>query len=325
MAPFQRVLDRELGRVGPERDSPDPDARIPVRVALALLESGVELTGDPTLGLRAALEADRGDFGLFEYVAFSARTLGKSIPVLQRYACLLNDALEVALERSGDRAILRFTSRVQLTRAAADFQLAAFYRGFVRGVFSKAGCRSEVWRTCDPPLDDSAYVHAFEGADIRFAAPCDAIVVEQHLLDRDFGDTDPKLHDLLRRFADERLERAPCAESLSGRVRATIIDHLGEGMASVAQVARKLHMSRRTLARRLEWEGTCFRSILEDLRRELAERHLAIGELSVGEIAIVLGFSDSAAFNRAFRRWHDCSPSEYRRAQRPRQEREVPD
>jgi AraC-like DNA-binding protein len=319
IAPFLRALERgylsshQIEAITP----PDPDARIPVRVALVLLERAVELTGDPALGLRAALEADVGDFELLEYVAVSSRTLARSVPILQRYVRLLNDALEIELERHDGRALLRFASRVPLTRTAADFQLAAFYRGFARGVFSKVNCWREVWRTHERPEDASPYERAFEGAAVRFAAPCDAIVMDEQVLERDFGDTDPKLHELLCRIAEERLAELPLAEPLTQRVREAIAAELRGGNPSVEWVAHRLHMSRRTLARKLGSEGTCFKAILDDLRRGLAQRYLALDDLGVSEVAALLGFSDAAAFHRAFRRWCRQSPSEYRRARRP--------
>jgi AraC-like DNA-binding protein len=326
MAPFLRVLRRgyrpscELERFAPA----DPDDRIPVRVAIELLERAVALTGDPAFGLRAALEADVGDFELFEYVAASSPTLGDSIPIIQRYVRLLNDVLQVELERREGHAILRFTSQIALTRAAADFQLAAFYRGFARGVFSKTDCAREIWRTHEEPADPSPYLRAFEGAGLRFGAPYDAIVMEERLLERDFGDTDPKLHELLRRMAEERVAELPFAEPVTQRVRVAIAAELPGGNPCVERVAQRLHVSRRTLARKLESEGTCFKAILDDLRRGLAQRYLALDDLGVSEVAAMLGFSDSAAFHRAFRRWCSQSPSEYRRAQRAARRASVP-
>jgi AraC-like DNA-binding protein len=266
--------------------------------------------------VRAALEANVGDFELLEYAATSSATLGDSVPIIQRYMRLLNDVLEIELERGEGRAILRFTSRVALTRAAADFQLAAFYRGFARCVFSKADCQREVWRTHERPLDLLPYRRAFHGAKLRFGAPCDAIVFEDRLLELNFGDTDPKLHGLLCRMAEERLAELPLAGPLTQRVRVTIAAELRGGNPSVEHVAQRLHMSRRTLARKLDAEGTSFKATLDDLRRGLAERYLSLDDLGVSQVAALLGFSDSAAFHRAFRRWRNQSPSEYRRSQR---------
>ena len=117
-------------------------------------------------------------------------------------------------------------------------------------------------------------------------------------------------------MAEERVAELPLAAPLTQRVRVTIAAELRGGNPSVECVAQRLHMSRRTLARKLESEGTCFKAILDDLRRGLAQRYLVLDDLGVSEVAALLGFSDSAAFHRAFRRWCNQSPSEYRRAQR---------
>jgi AraC-like DNA-binding protein len=72
-------------------------------------------------------------------------------------------------------------------------------------------------------------------------------------------------------------------------------------------------MSESTLARHLEDEGTTFKALLDDLRRRLALRYVGLSQLPIAEIALLLGFSQAAAFHRAFRRWTDQTPLEYRR------------
>jgi AraC-like DNA-binding protein len=76
-----------------------------------------------------------------------------------------------------------------------------------------------------------------------------------------------------------------------------------------------LHMTPRTLHRRLVDEGTSFHDLLEDVRRTLAVEHVKSGRLSIEEIAYMLGYSDLANFRRAFRRWESVPPSAYRAAQ----------
>lgn len=89
---------------------------------------------------------------------------------------------------------------------------------------------------------------------------------------------------------------------------------LGSGEVSVESVARKLGMSRQTLYRRLKAEGVTFEEILDAKRRSLAIRFLGIHRLSVKAAAYRLGFSDPAAFSRAFKRWTGVAPSEFRTA-----------
>ena len=77
-------------------------------------------------------------------------------------------------------------------------------------------------------------------------------------------------------------------------------------------MARELGMSRQTLYRRLKAEGTTFEELLDAKRRQLAVRYLAVDRNSVKAAAYKLGFSDPAAFSRAFKRWTGSSPSLFR-------------
>ncbi len=100
--------------------------------------------------------------------------------------------------------------------------------------------------------------------------------------------------------------------TVSMRVRERLTELLPSGHVTQGAVARTVHMSPRTLQRRLAEEGTGFRELVEEARRELAEQYLSDGSLSVKEITYMLGFSDPANFNRAFRRWTGRSPSVFR-------------
>jgi AraC-like DNA-binding protein len=110
-------------------------------------------------------------------------------------------------------------------------------------------------------------------------------VFDERLLDLSPSNAEPGLHDLLRRLAEERIAELPPAETLTQRVRVLVSKQLGEGHLSAQHVAQLLHMSRRTLARRLEHEGTTFKAVVDEVRRGLAQRYLAIDDLGVSEIA----------------------------------------
>jgi AraC-like DNA-binding protein len=101
------------------------------------------------------------------------------------------------------------------------------------------------------------------------------------------------------------------SQSLADRVRRLFFEQ-GNGFPSLKTTARVLHLSPRTLHRRLIAEGTSFRELLEDARRSLALEYLRSNRLSIEEIAFTLGYADLANFRRAFRRWEGMPPSEYR-------------
>lgn len=95
------------------------------------------------------------------------------------------------------------------------------------------------------------------------------------------------------------------------RVR-SYLSRMGWESANLTEVARSMHLTSRTLIRRLEADGTSFQSIKDALRRDIAIRHLSIGLKSIEEIAHEVGFSSAANFHRAFQSWTGTTPSSYR-------------
>jgi AraC-like DNA-binding protein len=127
----------------------------------------------------------------------------------------------------------------------------------------------------------------------------------------------PGGHDRLASVGDQtvaaylaRLEQ----KSVADRLREVLVDAIAAGEPDVEAVAAELTMSGRTLQRRLRDEGTSFRDVLAGTRRELAEALLTSGAGSVTQIGHRLGFCETAAFSRAFRRWTGQSPASWRRS-----------
>ncbi|TAM62844.1 AraC family transcriptional regulator [Mycobacterium sp.] len=112
------------------------------------------------------------------------------------------------------------------------------------------------------------------------------------------------------RLAEQRARRTPAAS----RVRASLL--LNPAWPTLEEIAADHHLDTRTLRRHLDAEGTSFREVLDDTRRELALTLLDGGELSVLAIADRLGYADAAVFTRAFRRWTGTSPGRHRQRTR---------
>ncbi|MDH5673934.1 MAG: AraC family transcriptional regulator [Myxococcales bacterium] len=319
LTPFVRLLRRYEGfplELLEGLDDTDPDERIPAATMHELLRGAVEITGDPDLGLKAAREITQGDYGALEYAAASAATFGDALCVVARYTALVNDALEFTFELDADPVVIRVDNALVLPRAAEDFELAAF--SVAASLRNPGGLPTapEVHFMHPEPEDTSEYAITFPNATVRFSQPVCAYVLTRDYFDRPLPAADPNLHRVIRKHADQLLAELPASESFTSRVRDLLMKELSGGNPSAPHIAQQLHISSRTLTRRLEQERTSFKELLDDLRRALALRYVGHTDLALSEIAFLLGFSQVAAFHRAFKRWTEQTPMEHRRERR---------
>ncbi|HKO91401.1 MAG TPA: AraC family transcriptional regulator ligand-binding domain-containing protein [Polyangiaceae bacterium] len=292
-------------------DRTGPYDRIALKVALSMLDNAVALSGDPDLGLHAALQMPI-DTPLLEYVSVSSTTVREALETFARYVMLVNDALDVRLEVTGTRAVFQFESRVPMCRPAVDFQMSSFYLARLRWEASFRDRREEEISFVHPePADTRCYREVFGVAQLRFGAPFTGLVFPAAWLEHPMGSADKKLHELLVRTVEEQVTDLPSRLALTQRVRGLLRESIAFGDSSAECIADRLQMSRRTLSRRLEQEGTTFKLLLDQTRCALTLRYLLADQLPISEIAARLGFAEPASFYKAFRRWFGTTPTEY--------------
>ncbi len=163
---------------------------------------------------------------------------------------------------------------------------------------------------------------AVVGAPIVFDAPSMALVYPEAILERSMLASNASLHEVARAHADSQLVRLRedahgDSVDLAARVRAAAEERLESGDATLDRIASAVGTSARTLQRRLRESGTSLRAVLDDARRAIAMRELARETRTVTDVAFLLGFSETSAFDRAFRRWTGTTPAAYRK--NPRQ------
>jgi AraC-like DNA-binding protein len=123
---------------------------------------------------------------------------------------------------------------------------------------------------------------------------------------------DPVLCQVLEQQASSLATRLGADDEFVRQVRRMLTARLTSGEAEIGLVARDLAVTPRTLQRRLSAEGWSFRALVEDTRRRAAAHYLSNRSLSIAEVSYLVGFSEVAAFHRAFRRWHGRTPREFR-------------
>jgi AraC-like DNA-binding protein len=290
----------------------DPEARLPHTVAASLWPAAVRLMSDMDLGLHVAEGIQPGAYCALGYALRASETFGMSLQRLCRYHRVLHDAAEVQLTVRGDHAILshRLPLPGGVPRAVSEYILAAWLITS-RQATGLHWIPIEVRFPHSAPEDTSEHRRLF-GCTLRFGHDRSELRFSRDLLDMPFLSADPNLQAILEAQVVAMFQRLPKGEAVMDGVRRLLAAELCDGEPTLEQIAPRLHMSARTLHRRLEEEGTSFRHVLAEVRREIAARHLSERRLAIGEIAFLLGFSEPSAFHRAFKRWTGYAPLAYR-------------
>src|SRR5258706_4054210 len=168
-------------------------------------------------------------------------------------------------------------------------------------------------RFVHPRAQCPAELVQFFGCPVEFGARMNDIRYERTAGNAPIVGADPYLNKVLVGYCEEALaHRRPVRGSLRSRVENAIVPLLPHGEAGAAEVASKLGLSERTLARRLATEGVPFSTLLDQLKLDLANRYLADAETSISQIAWLLGYQEVSGFSKAFKRWTGRSPRQAR-------------
>ena len=294
-------------------DIEDRNRRIDARAQVRLLELAARELQDDCFGFHLAQGFELGEIGLLYYVMASAEQLGAALQIGGRYCAINNEGVRiwtslerelaidleyVNIDRSSDRHHTEFwlIALVRICRALTDGRLAP------------KQIKLKHYRR-ETPLD----VRSHLGCDIEFAADRDEVLFPSQIGALPVVGADLHLNKMLLNYADEALShRAARRASVRTRVEDQIAQLLPHGKANAEQVARRLGMSRRTLARALSSEGLGYLGVLEAFRIAHARRYLEDAELPISQIAWLLGYSEVSSFTHAFVRWTGLTPKAYR-------------
>ncbi|NKF22091.1 AraC family transcriptional regulator [Solimonas marina] len=294
----------------------DPDARYPLEQTTRLWALAVRETGDPAFGLSVATQVTQTTFHALGYALIASGTLREAFERMVRYFRLVTDAADLKLERDGDsyRFEVGYVPGVMPAPESVDAFISLFLRF----------CRSQLGREFSPlrvalRRARPAQVERFDAVlrcAIDFGAARNAVWFAAEPFERALPDANPEL----ARHNDEVVVRYLAhfdRDNLRARVRAALIEALPGGEPSAQKIADLLHMSLRSLQRKLADEQATFAAMLAEVRHELARSYLRNPHYSIGEITFLLGFTDASAFARAFRRWEGCAPSAFRASGAP--------
>ena len=296
----------------------DRGARLNVQHQIRFLDLVAHALQDPLLGFHIALDSDLRAMGFLYYVAASSETFGDALQRMVRYSLVVHDGMLLRYVDHGD-CLAIVLSYVGVARHSDQHQIEALVTFLVRL------CRELTGRHVVPTgvklthrrHEDHSEINRFLGTAVAFGAVVDEILLPSRVKDVALVSADPHLNELLIDYYEEALAKRGSQKSvMPSDIENAIVVHLPHGMARLDQVARRLGMSRRTLARRLAAEGLTFGEVLNRLRSDLAQRHIEDPSLSISQIAWLLGYQEVSAFTHAFKRWTGKAPREMRAEKR---------
>lgn len=305
-------IARELGL---RRDQLAVERRMPLEKYCALLDLAAKATDDEHFGLRFGATRAADTSTVLGYILRNSPTIGAAIGNAARYVRVHVDGVQISLSSAGAEA--RLVYRLTDPTIVVSRHYAELLMVYAMHVFRLAAdddwAPHEVWFRHGPPADLAPYRRYF-GASVRFHQSEYTTVFDSGILGRPLRTFDRQLLGILEEHAAMILAQLPpLDDDLLARLEQFVVGALPEDRAGVSAAARALGMSTRTLQRRLRERGIVFARLVEEVRRRLSARYLADPTLTLGEIAWLLGYSESSAFNRAYRRWTGRSPSADRR------------
>ena len=292
----------------------DPDARIPFSQIAALYEHGARLSGDETFGLHVGEHVDPTNFDVLGYSVINSPTFGDALDRVVRYNSIWTNGSCFAVESGKEHTSVVYVyldDSITERRQDAEMTFAALVV-LGRRATNVDWSPGEVRFQHERPIDISEHERIFQ-CPVFFGAATNEVVFDSKYLSLPIVKADAGLCALIDRHANELLARYPREDSLVERVRTLMKDVLNGGDASLETIAEKLGMSARTLQRKLHALGTSHQELLDEMRKDLALRYLRQPGMAVCEVTYLLGFSESSAFHRAFKRWTGTTPSEFRK------------
>jgi AraC-like DNA-binding protein len=240
--------------------------------------------------------------------------LGEALKVVERYFHVLNEAIDVSVEFSPREVTIDYhlsDAQRAAPRQAIEFGAANLVRSL--RFLTNSRLRPGEVRFRHSRSHEIAKFERFFGCPVRFGTRHNSLTFSGRQLALPIATADKRLYGLLTGYCEEILaSREDTSPDLRHRVERIIAKLLCRGEAETEAVAHELGMSVRTLARRLGELGESFGQILDELRHDLALRYLRDSNLSLSQIAFLLGYSELSAFSHAFRRWTKTTPGEWR-------------
>jgi AraC-like DNA-binding protein len=291
----------------------DPCKRLPYEKIDRIRAAAVKATGDEAIGLRSASVYLPSQLGALGYAWHASLTLRRAFMRLERFVRLVNDKARVGVEdRDGCMVATLSVEAPSQSETARDDGALALITRMSRLISGEQFRLQTVNFRHGAPRDIKPYFEFF-ACELNFDQAENQLLIPLSLVDETLIGANPELALMNDKVVTRRLALID-KNDIVARVRAILVDQLPLGNLSDETVADAMHMSVRTMHRRLADVGSNFRALLVEMRQSLAEAYILDNSLTLTEISLLLGFSEPSSFSRAYKSWTGNAPSEARQS-----------
>jgi AraC-like DNA-binding protein len=294
------------------RSTSDHEARISQRQKIALFSNVLQLSPDPAVGLLAGQRQRISDFGVYGYALLSSATFGEAIEFGIKHVRLAGPVLEKSFRVEGDVAIFEGHDVIRLGALlplATEFWFSSMH-ALISRVLERPFRAQRLLLPYPAPDFASLYEETLL-CQVVFDAPVMQWEFDAGLLAVPLPNANKITAEVSSAFCGRMLEAIGGENPLVKAIKEACLNGVG-GLPRAEQMADKLHLSTRTLHRRLFEAGTTYQDIIDGVRKRLAIEFLERTDLPVSDIAERTGFSDVSNFRKAFKKWTNQTTAYYR-------------
>lgn len=293
---------------------PAQEQRLDESLLLKLWQLAANNSELPHIGLLIGRRFNPATRGILANWLFQCTQVSEALDVFQKHIALMNPSEHWTFSEVEDSLLLQlsFAADKPYPQAAIERSLSAWLR-WCEEMTGQAIRPRRAEFTFSRPAHHQAHVEVF-GDHLVYDSPRNCLQLPRSVLDWPIRGADDYLKQIVEQRALQHFERLQAKCELLARVRQLIQTGLQQGV-SIEKVCKELHVSRPTLYRRLKQEGTSFTQLVGEVRKNLAFEQIRQG-VPVAQVSDDLGFKDVSTFHRAFKRWFNQSPGEYRGRQR---------
>lgn len=271
------------------------------------------LTAHPYLALDIAKHIEPKHLGVLGYLASSSATIGSALTRYYDFHRLLYDGNPLVIEAKGDLMLVRWeVPEALVTHLTNEIAVALVFQFLNRYLRPEQFQIAEIHFTHPAPTSIAYYEQYFR-CPVKFQQPYSQLIMPMSVLAQPIVQADQTLQQLLLQQAQHLLAQLPNSTQLDQRLQSAILSGLQQGEFQLEKIAAQLQIQPRQLQRHLQQQGTTFSQRLQEVRLLLAVEYLKDLHLSLNEISLLLGFSEQSAFQRAFRKWTQMTPKQWRK------------